>query len=337
MTNKSKKDSIINVRLQRPKLFSERIMMNKKIAAVFAQMGLSVNGNTAYGKYNGFEFNAFYAALDNVAPLKIHISCFTTDEQKRQISAAFRTAANKFTQFSFTQYGFLLGLNDWTVSKLAGRLFALIDFTLQTLKSNGALGQEYCPVCGKPLEGTASKSYVIDGFNITLEEDCVKDINKKIEAENADYNNAPNNYLKGFLGALIGGIVGAALCVGIYLLGYLSTISAIVSIALGAFLYHKFGGKQNWAMIVIVSLTTIACIIASLFGVAIIYVGYSYHSQGFDMSYIDCFNLEMSYNEEFSKAFYSDLIWLIGFTILGVVLMIFSLKKKIKRPETIIK
>ena len=125
--------------------------MNKHIAAALTQMGMSVNSNLATGKYKGFEINALYSAFDNVAPTKIHISCYTTDEQKRQINDALRAAATKYTKYSFTQYGLLIGMNDLTAKRLAGRLQALIDMAADILKNNGALGEEFCPVCGKPL------------------------------------------------------------------------------------------------------------------------------------------------------------------------------------------
>ena len=160
--------------------------MNKHIAAALTQMGMSVNSNLATGRYKGFEINAFYSAFDNVAPTKIHISCYTTDEQKRQINDALRAAATKYTKYSFTQYGLLIGMNDLTAKRLAGRLQALVDMVADILKNNGALGEEFCPVCGKPLNTSEHKAYTIDGIQITLDSDCLNSINKKIEAENAD-------------------------------------------------------------------------------------------------------------------------------------------------------
>lgn len=309
--------------------------MNKHIAAALTQMGMSINSNLATGKYKGFEINAFYSAFDNVAPTKIHISCYTTDEQKRQINDALRAAATKYTKYSFTQYGLLIGMNDLTAKRLAGRLQALIDMAADILKNNGALGEEFCPVCGKPLNTSEHKAYTIDGIQITLDSDCLNSINKKIEAENADFYSAPNNYLKGFCGALIGAIVGAGVCFGLYMAGYIASLAAILSVILGWWLYKKFGGKQNWVMIVMIAVVTLAAMIASIYVAAIVVVGNAYAELGVPMPYLDAFKLEMSLNEELAGAFYSDLAMVALFTLLGIGCMIFTLIKSIKRPSVI--
>ena len=188
--------------------------MNKKLAAALAQCGFEVTNNAARGGVQGFEMNAAYDALNNSTPLTVHISCYTDYEAKRRICDVFRAEAIKFTKYSFTPYGFELGLNDWTAGRLAERIGALIKFATDTLKANGAAGIDCCPVCGKPLAESASKPYAIGGAQITVHDSCIGDINKLIESENIDFENAPNNYLKGFLGALIGGVAGAALGLG---------------------------------------------------------------------------------------------------------------------------
>ena len=266
----------------------------------------------------------------------MHFSCYTTDEQKRTVEEAFRAAATKYTKYSFTSYGLLLGLNDFTIKRLAGRMGQIFEFAVQTLKNCGALGSGYCPVCGKGFEEGENRKYAIDGAQITVHTACIGDINRLIEAENADFINAPNNYLKGFAGALIGAVVGAALCILIYMGGYLSTISAFISIAIGWFLYRKFGGKQNWVMVVMISVLTLIAMIAALYGAAIIQVGNAYIDAGYrEVNYIEAFSYEMTYNDELREAFYSDLTWLIVFTVLGAAFMIFTIIKSIKRPTTI--
>lgn len=309
--------------------------MNKKLEAVLLQAGFTMKGAAAYAKYKGYEMNVTYVALDNVSPVRVHVSCHTTDEAKSKVLDEFRSAAIKYAKPSFTAYGFLLGLNDFTIGKLAGRLMQVIDFTVETLKNAGALGEEYCPVCGKELSLSEHKEYVIDGATITADVDCIGDINKLIETENADFVNAPNNYLKGFGGALIGGLVGAALCIGIYAAGFISSISAFVAVFLGWFLYKKFGGKQNWGMIAIVSVVSIVCIVAAYLGTVIVSVGLAYNDLGLTGNYLDFFNLEMKANEEFRNAFSRELIFVIVFSLLGIAYMIFAMIKSIKRPTTI--
>ena len=129
--------------------------------------------------------------------------------------------------------------------------------------------------------------------------------------------------------------MGAALCIGIYAAGFISSISAFVAVFLGWFLYKKFGGKQNWGMIAIVSVVSIVCIEAAYLGTVIVSVGLAYNDLGLTGNYLDFFNLEMKANEEFRNAFSRELIFVIVFSLLGIAYMIFAMIKSIKRPTTI--
>ena len=308
--------------------------MNKKLAAALAQCGFEVTNNAARGVVQGFEMNAAYNALDNSTPLTVHISCYTDDEAKRRICDVFRAEAIKFTKYSFTPYGFELGLNDWTAGRLAERIGTLIKFATDTLKANGAAGIDCCPVCGKPLAESASKPYAIGDAQITVHDSCIGDINKLIESENIDFENAPNNYLKGFLGALIGGVAGAALSVCIYIMGFISSIAAIIAVLLGSFLYKKFGGKPTIMMIVIVSVTTLVCMVVSIYATYITAAAISAAQLGLVMSPFEAFGIVMS-DAEFAKGFYADLGMLVLFTVIGIGLMIFDMYKGIQRQKTI--
>lgn len=308
--------------------------MNKKFTEFFNAYGMTITGNNAYGVVKGYETNAIVAMMDNVTPLRLHISFYATDEQKRAIEAAIRNAQIKYLNFRFTPYGILIGLNDITVKKLITRLPQLLDTFYGILAENGGLGSEYCPVCGNVLEPFAEQKRNIEGFTITLDGNCVENINAVISAENKDFNEAPNNYLKGFLGALIGGLAGAAVSVAFYMAGFVSSISAIISVMLGAFLYQKFHGKPNKMMIVIVSVTTIVCMIASILGIYIVAAGLAADQEGIEMNAFDAFAKCMQ-NGEFAGWFYGDLALSLVFSAIGVGLEIFTLKNKIKRQQNI--
>lgn len=308
--------------------------MNKKFAAFLTQYGMNVNGNSAYGTVKGYETNVFIRTLDNYFPFRLHISCYTTDEQKRNIEAALRNAAVKYCKTQFTQYGLGVFLNDITSGRLLKRLPALFELIYGILTENGALGSAYCPVCGKELTDTAHKAYQIDGVTVTLEEECVNTINAVITAENQDFSQAPNNYLKGFCGALIGGIVGGGIAAALYFVGFVSAISAIVAVVLGAFLYEKFHGKPNKMMIVIVSCTTLVCMVLSIFVIYIVAAGIAANDAGLSMTAFEAFSYCMTYSE-FKRAFYVDLALLVVFTAIGIGVEIFALLNKIKRKSAI--
>lgn len=308
--------------------------MNKKIVNFFSTYGMKESGKTMYGKIKGYEVNAMLVQFDNVAPLRIHISLYATDEQKRAIESGIRNLAIKFFRMQFSQYGLMLGFNGMTLGSLLKRLPATLEQIFGILSENGALTAEFCPVCGKPLEEGNYKNCNVEGLTITIDNDCVNTINTVIKAENEDFNNAPNNYLKGFLGAVIGALAGVAVAVLLYVVGFVSSISAIISIMLGTFLYQKFHGKPNKMMIVIVSLTTLVFLAATVPAVYIVASGIVAHSEGYALTAIEAFKLCME-DAEFARMFYADLAMVVLFTAIGIGVQIFVLAKKIKRAKNI--
>lgn len=320
------------------KATEQRGKMNKHIKQYCEEKGLTVDGNTAYGTLNGFETNFKLDNLDNYNPLKFHINCYTTDEQKRNIESELRKKAFKFFRWQFTRYGIFIGVNYFTNKSAAKRLPSLMDETIEVLKSNGALGTGYCPICGKELTADANRPYSIDEIyrlKVTADDECVNDVNKVIEAENVDYNNAPNNYAQGFLGALLGGLAGALIAIVLSFAGYVATISSLVACGFGSFLYVKFGGKRNKMMIVIVTITSLICVVSSMFVIYIILSAQAAKEAGLIMTGLEAFTYLMNNVEEFKKAFFSDLAMSILFAVVGVILEIAVEVRKLKRPGKI--
>lgn len=196
------------------------------------------------------------------------------------------------------------------------------------------MGKGFCACCGKEIDEENSKKCNIDGFTITLSNECVNKENSSIQEANENFKNAPNNYLKGFIGALIGGIIGAGLSVLFYYLGFVSALSSIVSVLLGSFLYAKFGGKENKMMIVIVTITTLVCLIISHFATYIVVAGITAKENGLIMSSFEAFSIVMK-DAEVSRAFYTDLVLIIVFALVGIGCEIYYLSKKIKRKKSI--
>ncbi len=315
--------------------------MNKKLTAFFTERGLTVTGNKAYGKMNGFETNVRLDNFNNVSPLQIHISFYATDEQKRAMADELRRAAYKFFNFQFTAYGLMLGLNGMTCSSLCKRLPEMTDNILSVISQNGGLNG-VCPVCGKEIEEGKSRSCTVDGATITMDEECIGNINAVIEAENREFEQAPNNYLFGFFGALIGGIAGGLVSALLYWIGFVASASAIIAVVLGAFLYQKFHGKPNKMMIVIVSVTSLVCMALSVFFVYLAAAGIAVNEVGADMSAMEAFVKLMQstevledMNRTFAEIFYTDLALVLLFSAVGIGLEIFVLAKKIKRKKTI--
>ena len=308
--------------------------MNKKFAQFFTDLGMTVEKNNAYGIVKGYETNASISIFDNVSPYKMHISFYATDDGKRNIETALNGLALKSFNFQFTQYGITLGFNAITVNKLLATMSETLDKVYAVLAENGATGSNCCPICGKPLDPSYSRKCNINGFTVTIENDCVNSLNEAINAENQQFDNAPNNYLKGFAGALIGGLAGAALTVILYLVGYVSSICAIVAVVLGAFLYEKFQGKPNKMMIVIVTATTLVCMVASIFGKYIVAAGAAAKEVGLHANGFQAFEICME-DSAFRSAFFTDLALVLVYSAIGIGVEIYMLMKKIQRKKTI--
>lgn len=304
--------------------------MNKKIAQSLIDYGLTMTDkNTAYGVKKGFEISVNYSALDSVSPLRIHIACFATALQRSAIENALNNRTDIKGIKKMSEFGLMLGLNDLTAGRLANRLPSILDWTLGMLNVNGALGMDYCAHCGKPLNGGGKKCDVY-GMAVTLDEECVATANSLIDTQNQEFNERPNNILKGTLGALIGGIVGALTVVLFFLIDMVSALSGVVAVALGVYLYTKFGGKPNKIMVLIVTVVSIGCLVASVFITYMVAAGILMSREvGFSVSGIRAFNMLMEY-EEFSRMFYANLALVILFAVVGMGVYVWALWRKIR-------
>ena len=313
--------------------------MNKKFANFFkSNYEMADDGKNVRGTIHGYETSAATVAVafDNtVPPLQLHVSFYATDEQKRTIETAIRNLALKFFQMRFTRFGLWIGFSGFTNGGVIKRLPQDLEKIFTILEENGALKAGFCPVCGNPMDEANSTERDIDGFKIRIDNDCVETINSVISAENAEFENAPNNYLKGFLGAVIGGLAGAAISIVLNLVGFVSSISAIVSIVLGCFLYEKFRGKPNKMMLVIVTVTTMVMLAATIPAIYIVAAGIAANEANVDMSAIDAFTKLMRESEEFARFFYADLALVVLFSAIGAGLQAFTMARKIKRQKNI--
>jgi len=308
--------------------------MNKKFAELFSGYGLAINGNYAYGMIKGYETNVVIRMLDRTAPVTIHVSCYTTSEQKRTIEQALQATDIKFFQYALTDYGITLGLNDITAGRLLKRLPDLLNLFYGIFSANGALDAKYCPVCGIELNPETRKKSLVNDFTIYLDQECITNLNKVIIEENKDFAVAPNNYLNGFFGGLLGGVIGGIVAYLFYMAGFVSAISAFVAILCGEFFYKKFAGKQNGMMIVLLSITTLGCMVGTL---VLIYAATAYEILVEEYPSVTLYQSFMVGMEdtEFVGYFLSDLRLTLLFSFVGIGYEVVRLSKKIKRRKEI--
>jgi hypothetical protein len=308
--------------------------MNKKLADFFKGYGMKIDGNHAYGQLKGYETNVTVRIMDNISPVIIHFSCYSTAEQKRSIEQAFREAAIKFCRCSFTEFGMAIGLNDITIGTLIKRMPDLLNQFVGILSLNGSLDARYCPVCGNELDIASTKKGMVDGMYIMIDHHCATQMNRVLAAENQDFETAPNHYLRGFMGAVLGGLAGAVIALILNIIGFISSISAIVSVILGVTLYKKFQGKPNMMMIVIVACTTLVLMLGAIVGIYVVVAGVAAEEAGVSMSAIEAFQYLLG-DAEFSRYFYSDLGLTLFFSIVGIGYQAVVVSKSLRRAKLI--
>ena len=307
--------------------------MNKKLAAALQQHGMTVTGNSAYGTVQGYEMSLRAPSPMEQSAYFLHVSFYASEEKKQETANEIARFGNKL-RVENSAYGLTITLPQpvFTLNPLIEAIGVLFEKLPALFKQKEIPGADVCPYDGNPMTEN-SKRCVMNGFFVTLNNDCISSINKAIEEENRLFANAPNNYLQGICGALVGGVVGAALVIALYFMEYVASISAIIAVMLGAFLYRKFGGKPNAVMIVIVSVISLIFILIGYYAAVIIDI-ISEFSLDFG-SAVELLNLNLAENPEFSKLFYTNLALLLVFTALGIGVMIFSLVRQIKRPKNI--
>ena len=305
--------------------------MNKKIRAFFEERGFVVEGNNAYGKIGNFNASMNETMLDNVAPVKIQLSLHAVGPTRSRILNDLRALKFKFFRVEANLYGILLGFNGMTINSLLKNLPDMLDKIVGVLNKHGALGENYCPLCGKELVAGQYQTYTVENWiKVDLDEECVGKLNNVIKKENEDFAKAPNNYLKGTLGALIGALAGAVAYIILASIGYIAAISAVLAVFLGNYFYVKFGGKANNVKNIIVALVSLVVLVLACVGIYYVEVGSVIAANNLNMT---PFELIFS-DEELTGYFVYDMAMNVIFTIIGVVAQVASTKRKDQSSRT---
>lgn len=297
----------------------------------FEQNNLKIENNCAYGVFNEYEVN--YTVLN---PIIIHIAFYAAEEQKNTIANEIKLIADKNTKYEFDKFGVALSVTNLysTVGKMVEKTTKLSEDIIGILKNSGALGAGHCPICGVYTTEQNSHMRNIDGLHVTIDDDCANSINEMITRQNLEFDNAPNNYFKGFLGALIGGVAGAVIAIILNIIGFYAGLSSFVAFIVGVLLYQKFGGKPNKMMIVIVTATTFVMMILAVMSIYLFIAGVAATEAGVSLNAFEAFAVCMK-EEEFARMFYADLAMTLLFTVVGCVSEIVKTARNIKRSKNI--
>lgn len=309
--------------------------MNKHVINALSSYEFTYEKYTAYGQINGYEVNVLARPLD-IGPIFI-FSTYISLEKKNAFINRIKSKRFSMVSASALEFGVVVAIGVMTPGGVEKKFKKVLPVILSLLDEFEAPKKDVCPLSGIEMDDLNSKLVPIPELSIKvrLTNDAIANVNNQIEKINEEYEEAPNNYLKGVGGLLIGALVGVLLTIGLGLLGYITAFASFISIILGTFLYSKFGGKQNKMMILMsFAITTISILLA----VFVIYIIQANNlMRDADLSYrgMDAFKYSMANSEQFKRAFLLDLGLNLVFIIIGIVVSFFTLKKMIKRPKKV--
>ena len=274
--------------------------------------------NVFYGHYHGYELTVVITQQIN---LFLNFYC-DGNVKLNAINIFQKTTNQSMVVTGGSVYGLCASVNGMTFASSLKKTVEKLDATIAYLSENGALGVGCCPCCGETLE--LMKPVRVNDCYVTLSEKCFNELQSAVEVENETFESLPNNYLKGFLGALLGAVVGGIAWYILYMIGFLSALTAVLAVFLGNMLYVKFGGKPNGVKNIIVAATSLivlvlTCVLAYYFVVGDLLLQNNIYMDPFEFIFSDA---------ELKGYFISDMVMNVVFTLLGVGIQIYSTKKK---------
>lgn len=308
--------------------------MNKYIVKALSGYKFDFEKYYGYGIINDYEVNVYNNPID-VGPI-FFISTYLSEDKKNEFVSKLNQKKLIFVSGYAFEYGVAVQIGAFTSMGFEKKFRKVFPIVLDILSELGALKDNACPQTGIEFDDYARLVDISQyQIKVKLSLDGIKSINENIDKSNENYNNQPNNYLRGFCGLLIGGIVGAVVAFILDLLGVISTVSPAIAIILGVYLYKKFGGKPNVVMILMSIFVTIVCIFLPSF-IGYISIANELCSKGEKiLSGFEAFSYCLSTNSEFSRLFKAELLYNIVFTLLAVVWCAIPLFKSLKRPRNL--
>ena len=311
--------------------------MNKHIINALKDYDFAFEKNTAYGHISGYEVNVVTSMYEN-GPI-LYISTNLTSAQKNEFIVKLNAAKIALLRAEPFDYGIVIVVGAMTYAGVEKKCAKALPLIIELLESMQAPKGNICPQSGVEIDETNSKlstiSVGMSKVKVRLSNDAVAAINSGVEKANEEFNNAPNNYLKGFWGILIGAVAGALLTIILEMVGFIAAFSSIVAIFLGIFLYKKFGGKANAVMVIMSFVTTIVVILGMLTLIYIYLANAMVKEAELTYKGFEALSYCIKTTPKFASSFYGDLAMNGLFILLGEGFSLGGALKMIRRPQTV--
>ncbi len=309
--------------------------MQKCITNALANYNFVYSGNNGYGRIDGYEVNVFNNPMDT-GPI-FAFSTFLPQSKKNDFITSVNSLKISLVQADAFEFGVMVKIGAMTGKQFEKKFPNVIEQILRILQELEAPKADVCPQSGETLDAENCKLATMPNtnFKFYLSQNAIETVNSGIEKSNEDFQNAPNNYLKGFIGIAIGAIAGIVVAFVAGLMGYITSFAPLVSIFLGVFLYKKFGGKQNHMMIIMSLGTTLVAIVGYLLALYIIVANQAVAEINLALSGFDALKFCLENAPEFKEAFVSEITTNAIFFLIAGGASIANLLKMIRRPKNL--
>lgn len=309
--------------------------MNKHIVNALSNYNFTFDKNSGYGHIDGYEVNIFNNPVDT-GPIFI-FSTFLTQSQKNEFVVMMNQRKISLVQAGAFDFGVMVKIGSMTAKAFEKKCAQALPAILSILEVLGAPKADVCPQSGEPLDETNSRLTTLPDAKaqIRLSNMAIATVNSAIDKSNEDFKNAPNNYLKGFAGIAIGAVVGVIVAFVCSLLGYVTSFAPLVSIFLGVFLYKKFGGKQNFVMLIMSFVVTIVAILGTLLALYVTIATDAVAEIGMTLTGFEALTYCFENAPEFKDMFVEEMAMNVLFILVAEGVSVAGLLKMIKRPKNV--
>ena len=192
-----------------------------------------------------------------------------------------------------------------------------------------------CPFCGETLEGSEDIRLVgTYGRMFHAHEHCFDEYTEQVKSGEIKEAQAPNNTLRGLLGAILGSLAGCIIWALMFLFTDYFVVIVAFLISMGAaFMWGKFGGKNNKIKIVVIWAVSIIMMLLTMLASYLIFVAVSVDGNVFE-NFI--YNLQVTPSFR-SLVIVDTLISFVFIIVANVYMTINVLKTQKLESQTLIK
>ncbi len=309
--------------------------MNKHIMNALKEYDFSYTKRYGYGHINGYEVNVFNNPLAT-GPV-FFFSTFLSQMKKNEFVIKMSSHKLSLVQIQPFDFGVAILIGAMTAKSFEKKFASVLSKILEALELVEAPKSEICPQSGILIDELNCEFFVLQGteVKIRITKEAVATLKSIVNQINQDFENAPNNYLKGFGGIAIGAFAGAIAMIFFAQLGFITSLAPLISIFLGVYLYKRFGGKPNVNMIIMSLIATVLVIMGTFVVMYASFASRDAIDSGLGLTGFKALSYYINNDAEFKRMFISDLVLNIIFIVIAEIFSIFSLVKMVKRPKNI--